>query len=157
MAESTGTSRTSDPQRETAPTAPKRRELLGALAAASATAGVTGAALAGSNPDADLLKAWEDYRAAARGLRDCPLDDEEGEVVFEDAMDRTWDIITDTPARTPAGIAVKIRLAFALMNEGRDAYDHLFLDEPTDGYMLEDQRYRTLWGALEDVERLALA
>lgn len=108
------------------------------------------------HPDAELFQAWTGFVEAARGLRACPDDSEEAHEPFHAAMDRHRQCLSRTPARTIAGLAVKLRLAFTNQEgEDRATYDFMLHGGPRPDDLLEYDDAALLWGSMEDAERLA--
>ena len=134
-------------------TSTNRREILGRLAVASAASALAAPTLAQStaHPDAELLAAWEEWLAAYRGCYAGRISDE----TYEAAMERIDALLLTLPAHTPAGIAVKLKVAFHDLGENLivDSQDFMVRGEPNAG-MLVDQRHRMVWGAVEDLQRL---
>lgn len=108
------------------------------------------------HPDAELFRAWTGFVEAARGLRACPDDSDEAHEPFYAAMDRCRECLSHTPARTIAGLAVKLRLAFTNQEgDDRATYDFMLHGGPRPHDLLEYDDAALLWGAMEDAERLA--
>ena len=132
-----------------------RRTLLATLGAAAAAAS-GGAATASPEPDAEVLRAWREYVDGWK-LHDGPVGagwtDEENEAHFA-YLDRIEERIIATPARTAAGLAAKLRLAFASRQEEVEAHKRVILD----AWRLDDLvdwRDRVIASAIRDADRMA--
>lgn len=132
-----------------------RRTLLATVGAAAAAAS-GGAATASPEPDADLLQAWREYVDGWK-LHDGPVGagwtDEENEAHFA-CLERIEERIIATPARTAAGLAAKLRLAFASRQEEVAAHKRVVLD----AWRLDDLtdwRDRAIGSAIVDADRMA--
>lgn len=96
-------------QRESAPAVAPRRALLGTVAAAVGV--ITIAGTASTAAETDPHPAWERQCAALlERIRGADLDEDEEEWLYEE-LERLEGLITDTPARTLAGVLAQVRLA----------------------------------------------
>lgn len=135
-----------------------RRALLGTAAAAVAVSAIPAAAaplLPAEHPDAALAAAWARYKAASVALNAAGLDglsDEEMEPHYAPA-DAAAAVIDATPARTPAGAAIKLRLAFVRVGQSNDHWDAAFGGEPT-ARLLADHGDALMWAAIRDLEAM---
>jgi len=96
---------------------PTRRTILKAGAALVTVSAAAVPALADPsipNPDADLLKAWNEYIAIHKALREAPstITDKEEEALFYKPMTALEDKIVAITAHTHTEYAVKARMAF---------------------------------------------
>jgi hypothetical protein len=132
-----------------------RRALLGALAAVPLV-GAGAAVAASARPDAELLQAEQDWRAAfrawsalcrtgAEGVETDPLWHEQRRLVA---------VVIALPARTPAGIAVKIRMAFFQQNEGMEIEEFLIHDGPRPDDLLDEDERHLMWQAIEALDAM---
>ena len=128
------------------------------VAAAVLSAPLALPALAASNPDAELLAAFEEWKRASIIAENLPdeMSEEDREPYWAKvyvALDRMGEL----PALTPAGATVKLRLLFAAVTEMKESYDTIwFGTQPTDE-ALSDYRYRMLWSLIGDTERMSTA
>ncbi|HEX6012785.1 MAG TPA: hypothetical protein VFY87_13515 [Geminicoccaceae bacterium] len=125
---------------------------------------MTGAAT--RHPDAGLLAAWERWLATDRAIEatyGTPGDTDEDDREWNSLLRELWAIekeIATMPANTDAGLALKLRLLFvetAARNSSSYTDGHrVFLrhGEPDDE-MLGETSAKLLWGAIQDVERMA--
>ena len=107
----------------------------------------------------DLFETYKRQQRTARELTnrdDQSGGDESAETKAAwDAMFHTGDQIRITPATTPAGLLVKLRLLFVDITEDERANDFVMNGAPFDGSTLDDARYQLLWATMSDVEGIA--
>ena len=108
--------------------------------------------------DAELLRAWRDWQAAARAQMKAPsnLSDAEGWRLYaavEAAADRICEM---TPSGT-AGLAVRLKLLFSRWSEDPDVHYALAYGDPITDDMLPDGRTAHAWAVIQDAERMAAA
>lgn len=130
------------------------------LAAAAVPAVASVPALAASpvgadHPDAALLAAFEDWRRASPIAENLPeaWTEEQREPYWQEvygALDR----MEALPARTPDGIAVKLRYLHAALGETMESYDTILKGQPPTADCLADFRHRLLWKTMQDAERM---
>ncbi|GHH16124.1 hypothetical protein GCM10008023_19770 [Sphingomonas glacialis] len=112
----------------------------------------------GENPA--LVAAFEQYRTAARVLRNDPevkLPEEESDRLFA-VMDVADDALNAEPARTVSGAVIKLRRVFTGVTQEAWSDAAVFDDRPpafADGLRLADLYTRMFWGAIEDLQRMA--
>lgn len=110
--------------------------------------------LEASNPDAELLAAWEDYVRACRALDMRPrgTTDAEDEPFFR-KVDSCGDRIEQAVARTMEGLAVQLRYLFAAHMEDIDAERAAIYCEPATDELLEtldlEPRDKLLWNIMQ--------
>jgi len=106
--------------------------------------------------DAHLVQAWDEWRAALRASLEAPADVAEAEEQRLDAAcDEADSRIEQLHARTPLGLAVKLRYLFHEWAAERDAQHALAHNEPITDDMLPDARSKLLWEVVRIAERLA--
>ena len=93
--------------------------------------------------DAELVSMWHDYRAQITKLNAALHRAEEGDALFAQASELVERILV-TQARTPAGIAVKLKIAEEYESLEKDVRENPQLVMP-----------RAVLSALADAERLA--
>ena len=119
--------------------------------------------------DAVLLALWQE-RASLWRARDAAYQEADQRGVSGTEMDaitqRFWDEedvpegrIVNTPALTPEGLAVKLRLLALFSFENRDVEDAVFDGGPRPEEAADDGdfRHRLLWGAIKDAEGMPSA
>jgi hypothetical protein len=104
------------------------------------------------HPDAELLRTWDDFMALWRARK---TDTEKDDDAFDDEAYRLEQVITWLPARTPAGLAVKLRLLFFAYQERLVEQNFLLHGGERPDSWLGDYRERLCWNAKQDAERLA--
>ncbi len=109
--------------------------------------------------DADLLQAWSDLVDASRRRDALPDDTEEEDVeLYYDAIWSAEDRLRAIPARTPEGLAVKLRWLWCEQKEdSRRPYDVIFYGAPITPDLIEDWRDQLFWKLIADAERMARA
>lgn len=113
----------------------------------------------GENPA--LVAAFEQYRAAARVLRNDPevqLPEGESDKLFA-VMDVADDALNAEPACTVSGAIMKLRRAFACGAQEAWSDFAVFDDRPqafAEGLAVADLYNRMFWGAIEDLQRIAI-
>jgi len=119
---------------------------------------VTGASRA-PHPDAELLRAWGELVAACRSRRALPHDDSSIDDDVQPYNDALWLArrkVQNLPACTPAGLALKLRLALTNHTPLQEVDDAMIFGTPLpQGYFDNDATGRLLWGAIQDAERMA--
>lgn len=110
------------------------------------------------HPDVELLRSWTEYLFVCRALEAITpealdQDDHPYWRLHDEAVER----LLDTPAVTPAGIAVKLRWLFVAVSEGRAAYDVIIHDAPFIEEIFADDCHRLLWQLISDAERMGVA
>ncbi|WP_044561465.1 hypothetical protein [Azospirillum sp. B4] len=137
---------------------PSRRGLLSAAVAMPviAAAGSSGAITDAHDPDAALLSAWKNYKDAWRMLDGQSADSTEAELEpFHEVKDRVAGQIEELPARTTAGIAIKLRYLLMAYNESRLMELAIIQNHSCDRDELDgDWRDKMLWCLIQDVDRM---
>lgn len=106
--------------------------------------------------DSQLVDAWKEWQAAMRARLEAPDDLPEAEDQSLDrAVDEAEARLEGLPARTPLGLAVKVRYLFQMMELSREAQNALVYDKPITDEMLRDGRERFGWSVVQAAERLA--
>jgi hypothetical protein len=135
-----------------------RRALLGALAAVPLAGAAPALALTG-DPDAALLQAWEDWRAAQRAYIDAPRDQsEEDHGRLWRSSEMAEDQVRELPAHTLAGLAIKLRLVFAdwaIASGDPEAHEALAYGTTPTADTLESHEATLIWSVVELADRLA--
>lgn len=136
-----------------------RRTLLSAAVAAPM---VAVPAVAEPHPDAELLAAWNSYRQAYRDYdAACALLPDGGTETDHAPFCRRIDThqakIEQLPARSLAGIAVKLRFLFAQQLMTINAHRSATYDEPMTAELAAemDTDDKILWSLIRDVECMA--
>lgn len=109
-------------------------------------------------PDHELLAAWELYKTRRTAWRsDDSAVSEKDDTDLGDLVDAAQDRVLNEPARTPAGLALKLRILFALLAEEAEAEEAALFGGPVPRIVLTDHRYRHFWNVIEQAEQLAAA
>lgn len=137
------------------------RRLLAAATAAPVIA-ATAAVAAAEHDDAELLAAWRGYQQAYRDFNAaCDLlpngGTEKDHAPFCRRIDAHQDKIEELPARSMAGVAVKLRLLFACQVMSIDAHAAAIYGAPVSSELVAemDADDNLLWRLIGDVERVA--
>ncbi|WP_372400740.1 hypothetical protein ABMY26_36545 (plasmid) [Azospirillum sp. HJ39] len=137
-----------------------RRTLLASAVAsgpAIAVAAAGSAAAVDFTPSSDtaLLIAWSDHVTATRRRDALPDDATDAAVAQCDEMDDAARALVEShPARTNAGILIKLRYLFETFG-GSDAHAAAAMElRPPTSACLEDHRHRLLWALITDIERM---
>ncbi|WP_431855296.1 hypothetical protein [Azospirillum sp.] len=111
----------------------------------------------GASPDAELLNLWETYKQQFRFIDTLPEGDTPERDAAYEASYATEDRIEATPARTAAGIAVKLRLLFRGFHESQEADAAVIEGADMPAELLTDCRERMLWKLVGEVDHIAAA
>lgn len=130
-----------------------RRTILKSVAASALVAAPV--SVTTPHPDAELLTAFEDWKRANIIAENLPEDmgDEERDPYWEPV----WGAVRrmkELPARTPAGMAVKLRYLFASLGELTESYEAIWYGTHPSDELLSDSRYRMLWDLIADAETM---
>jgi hypothetical protein len=107
-----------------------------------------------ADPDAELLRAWANWLAAACML-DLAVDAPDAELEqLEWAQERIARVIEGLPAVTPAGAAVKLKLALAAIDGTGAIRRFVTAAGPVPEPYQMDLGTRLLWGLLHDLDQL---
>ncbi|MBP2311872.1 hypothetical protein [Azospirillum soli] len=140
--------------------APQAEDVIDLLKTANEAAERLSAMPAGMLPaahaDAELLDLWHQYMDLSRrwdAMAKTSASDEEMEPLGK-AIDRIDDRMTELPALTMAGVAVKMKRLMIRYTEAPWAVDMTFGDMP-EPHTDMDSRDWMIWKAIQDAERLA--
>ena len=139
-----------------------RRAALAGAAALPLAATTPVAAL--SNPDAELLAAWDGFVRANREFKRAYAalpnggTDAEHEPYYR-VIDFHRERVEGLPARTAAGVAVKLRLLFSMQMGCIASFNTAVYGEPVSDKLAaslgEELHGSMLWRLIQDVERMA--
>jgi len=108
--------------------------------------------------DAALLQAWADLVDANR-RRDAAPDDLTNEEYdpYDEVVFAAEARVRSIPARTPEGLAVKLRWLWCEQKEvgQAQAYDVIFYGAPIPPDLIEDWRDQLFWSLIADAERMS--
>ena len=106
--------------------------------------------------DAHLVQAWDEWRAALRASLEAPADVAEAEEQrLDTACDEADSRIEQLHARTPLGLAVKLRYPFHELEVSPATQNALVYGGPIMDDLLQDDRERLGWSVVQIAERLA--
>jgi len=102
--------------------------------------------------DSRLQDAWKEWQAAMRGYKEC--EESESDERWK-AVTAAGERITQLHARTPLGLAVKLRYLFHELEVSPATQDALVYDKPVTDDLLQDGREELGWDVVQIAERLA--
>lgn len=134
----------------------RRQALLPIAALVSVgTVATTAAAVSpGIHPDAALLAAWEGYKATYREYCAAP----DVQALHDEICERMGaheDVLRASTAKTTAGIVVKLKFCYAIINSSESGHFAVFGDVGQSEDDWNGWGEEILWNVITDVQRIA--